>query len=294
MNIVITVDDNYLQHAAVMTASLNKTLTSQAHIYLVHGGINKTNLSKFFRHIDNCEKLFVTEIFINDDSLSDFPLSHHGVIASYYRLLLPDILDVDEIIYIDPDIIVCSDLNDAELQITDETFVLAVEAHQNDKERLGFTPDTPYFGSGFMVINLKKWKTEGIHKNAQQFVRDKPNSIRWWDQDALNAVLVNKWTPIHPKWNVYGGVLYGNNEMFLCYNQQQLDDAKKNPSIIHYTGSSKPWHYLNEHPYKQLYWDYLATTPWADYVQNDLTIINWVKKRIPQWLRTAIGKIIKS
>lgn len=46
-------------------------------------------------------------------------------------------------------------------------------------------------------------------------------------------------------------------ELIAVYGEAELDEAINNPCIIHYTGSSKPWDYLNLHPLKKVYFNYL-------------------------------------
>jgi lipopolysaccharide biosynthesis glycosyltransferase len=50
------------------------------------------------------------------------------------------------------------------------------------------------------------------------------------------------------------------------------------PLIIHFSGSSKPWHYLNEHPYKSEYWKYLQLTDYKNIKFEKITPKKILKK----------------
>jgi lipopolysaccharide biosynthesis glycosyltransferase len=60
-----------------------------------------------------------------------------------------------------------------------------------------------YFNSGVLLMDCKKWRQHDITPRALDFARQNPDLIRFWDQDALNAVLQGKWKALDGQWNVY-------------------------------------------------------------------------------------------
>jgi lipopolysaccharide biosynthesis glycosyltransferase len=50
-----------------------------------------------------------------------------------------------------------------------------------------------------------------------------------------------------------------------CFSEELLKEAVRRPSIIHFTGPSKPWQYDNIHPYKNEYYRYLSMKVWNSY-----------------------------
>ncbi|WP_377919039.1 glycosyltransferase [Bacillus songklensis] len=79
-----------------------------------------------------------------------------------------------------------------------------------------------------------------------QYTKDNPAKIDYMDQDALNAILHDKWLELDPKWN------YTTE----CMERLHID----NPAIIHFTSAKKPWN--SEHPFKQEYLKYLNSSLW--------------------------------
>ena len=59
---------------------------------------------------------------------------------------------------------------------------------------------------------------------------------------------------------------------------KNIEFAKNNPIILHFTGGPKPWSYLSFHPYKKEYYKYLNKTAWHDYEMPDRTIKNFIIK----------------
>lgn len=93
-------------------------------------------------------------------------------------------------------------------------------------------------------MNLTKWRDRGISSQVIEYLKRNPDKIYFPDQDALNAVLHDKWLRLDPKWNC-PALLY-NSTMF--------------PAIIHYTTPDKPW---NGNPQgKNRYMEYFYKTLW--------------------------------
>jgi lipopolysaccharide biosynthesis glycosyltransferase len=87
--------------------------------------------------------------------------------------------------------------------------------------------DAPYLQSGVMVFDWPATLEDRTLSRARQFLRDHPR--RCWeapDQDALNAALEDRWTPLDPRWNLH--------ETYLRFHGRHA------PFIEHYT-SNKPW-----------------------------------------------------
>ncbi|MFC3886623.1 glycosyltransferase family 8 protein [Bacillus songklensis] len=97
-----------------------------------------------------------------------------------------------------------------------------------------------------MLINLQKWRENDIPVQVIQYTKDNPAKIDYMDQDALNAILHDKWLELDPKWN------YTTE----CMERLHID----NPAIIHFTSAKKPWN--SEHPFKQEYLKYLNSSLW--------------------------------
>ncbi len=106
-----------------------------------------------------------------------------------------------------------------------------------------------------MLINLNKWRLDKVSGELMKIAMDYKNHLLWHDQDVLNIYFRN---------NV--GTLDSTYNKFIEHRIPKL------PLIIHYTGSSKPWQYFNNHPYKYLYWKYLKMTPFKNQKFESVTI----------------------
>jgi len=286
--VVLATDDGYSQHAGVMLCSLfeNNLSRNPFEVYLMDGGISDENKRRLHNVAERYNaRLELLEI--DREIYKDFKLSHHITQAAYYRISIPDILDssVRKAIYLDCDLIVRDDI--AKLWRLDLSgFLLgAIEDPGFSRfQALGIPNNARYFNSGVMLIDLAKWRSAKISSQVLDFIVQNPEKVVLWDQDALNAVLYDKWLPMHLKWNVQTDMYeLSHRERYVHY--EDFDEAIRSPSIVHYTASPKPWQYMNKHPLKKEYYKHLRKTEWRNFTPPDRNMINMVKKVLKSILR---------
>lgn len=276
--IVCAADNNYAMPLAVTVRSAIANFKSdrQLALFILDGGISKTNKRKIAKSLDS-KQVNITWIRLDDALFEDLALNRHVTIPTYYRLLLPQILppEFTKAIYLDSDMVVTGNL--AELWNIDigDNYLLAVqddvllnismcEALPN-YQKLGIAPDAKYFNAGLLVINVAKWRAENIGQKILDYIRDN-QQYRPNDQDGLNAILATKWGELHPKWNqmprVYDESFRKNN----LFPENVYQELLHHPCIIHFTNTPKPW-YAGlrsecQHPKKDLFFQYLDMTAW--------------------------------
>ena len=287
MDVVFATDRGYLQHLAVALASLLEN-NSGMNIYIINNdmsGADWKKLEKLF--IGKDSKLINSKI---DDSQIECLITHsHFTKAMYYRLFIPDIVKGDKALYLDTDIVVNQRIDDLYNTEISDTFIAAVvNPGINNQSDLGMEHSAKYFNSGVMLINLEYWRAYNVKEKVIEFVGRKPEVIQFPDQDGLNSVINGNWLELHPKYNLHTGLL--------CINyppDSPIKEAIDNPTIIHYTGSPKPWHFRSNHRYKRFYWKYLKMTPFKYFIPDDLNIINIVKRMVPisvkQYLKNKLN-----
>ncbi len=295
MNIAITLDKNYLQHAAVMLYSLIQHNPEQEMLVytICDDKIQDADWQKLSEIYKN-SKLTVQKVLINVAQFSHFKISDHASYANYYRIQMAQLLPahVQKVLYMDVDIVIKQSIK--ELYDTDVTgyYMAAIEDPDNPlKYTLGLKADEPYFNSGIMVINLERWRTTQLNLLLSDFLIKNEAIIQFWDQDAFNVVCKGQWKPLLPKFNVQTFMFFMKEDA-LTYTLKDVTEAVKNPVILHYTGRSKPWEYMTFHPRKNVYYEYLLQTPWKDFRPADKTIANALRKYklMPRFIEKIIQK----
>ncbi len=98
-----------------------------------------------------------------------------------------------------------------------------------------------YFNSGLLLIDVKKWLNLDVTTKVLRFIEENPDKLRFHDQDALNAVLHDRWTLC---------ILSGTPKVIFCQKRKNIqlfmeknnkEETRRRPSIIHFTGHVKPW-----------------------------------------------------
>ncbi len=103
-----------------------------------------------------------------------------------------------------------------------------------------------YFNTGVMLVDVARWIGEDIPSRAAQFLIEHPDEARWWDQDALNVVLDDRWQRLEPECNAppLRTFMPGLAESWRFEDVVPLErmlQAQDDAVILHYHGPFKPW-----------------------------------------------------
>jgi lipopolysaccharide biosynthesis glycosyltransferase len=128
-------------------------------------------------------------------------------------------------------------------------------------------PSDKYFCAGVMIINLQYWREHKVAEQAIDFLlKYSPYAA---DQDSLNYVIRGNYIELHPRWNVM------RQEIFSNYNTEILEEAYKNPAIIHI----KTWKYKNKYSHLYAYYRKFTLFPKFTYEGKTVPLIiqNYLK-----------------
>ncbi len=198
-------------------------------------------------------------------------------IASYARLFLASIIpkDYDRILYLDCDTIVCDKLADF-WSVDLEGYMVAGVRDTVDSfflKKIGMEPDEYYVNAGAILINLHSWREEGLEKKFRDFIQEHNGNVPHHDQGTINGVCRNKKRVITPRYNATANIYSFSAKTirriyFLdsFYTQAELEEAKKNPAIIHFTTGlvGRPWEENCTHPMQEEYLRIARESPWKE------------------------------
>jgi lipopolysaccharide biosynthesis glycosyltransferase len=201
-------------------------------------------------------------IFYNIDKsmVEDFviPANTHFSPAAYYRLFFPALVpaDIDKLLYIDTDTIVIGKLSQLyDINIGSYPLAAVLDDVIPSRPELGITEDGNCFNSGILLINLIEWRKQKISEKTIKFLNDFPHKIKWVDQDALNAVLINNWYEIDNRFNL---TFYNIPKRL---KKKEISGFLKDKVIIHYTTQHKPWQLGCANRLRFLYHHYFKLSP---------------------------------
>jgi lipopolysaccharide biosynthesis glycosyltransferase len=148
--------------------------------------------------------------------------------ASMYRYFMGNVCaEFDKAIYIDIDCIVARDIQPIlDFELVNAPIAAFQEMHLEHLDNPVFR-DCAYFNSGVMVVDLNRWRED---KTEEKLIEVSESFTAWTgsqDQDILNVVFRNNWTPLNINFNYLTNIYPGLHI--------------SNPIIVHFAGRSKPW-----------------------------------------------------
>jgi lipopolysaccharide biosynthesis glycosyltransferase len=292
-------DDSYLPHAATMICSLLEH-NSGCRIHLFCNSVTNGELAKLKSLVARYGSELVS-YQVASEEFKDLRVDKwkpHSSIANYFRVLAPQLLptNITKILYLDCDIIVRRSLKNLwNVDLCDHALA-AVECSFWDSTSDYFVPlpvGAKYFNSGVLLVNLDYWRENDVCERTLAFVRNNPEKVNLYDQDALNAVLANRWVTLPATWNEQARSTIGRPAL--------RDEHILDPAIVHFVSADKPWHWRCIHPLKAEYHKYRRRTPWRHNRIQDkprmtqrlgrqlLSLIRVILPRnLRQWLRSLV------
>ncbi|GHV55431.1 LPS 1,2-glucosyltransferase [Synergistales bacterium] len=265
IHVVLAVYDpkgTYSRHAGIVMTSIFERTKSPVCVHILHDEtLTEDNRARFRR----TARVFGQEVNFIDVSEAILKMGSDvdkfaGIFSrgAFFRLLIPDIMDIAKVIYLDCDIAVNLDI--AELWDTQiDDFCLAVildlpmidlnrKMHDRIRTwamRLG---DAKYFNSGVLLMNLDRirQKKYNLAEEARSFFERYHHCADCPDQDFLNSLFM-------------GETLYADGRFNRTVEYSAIES-----SILHFAGKPKPWIPHAWKPRDYFYWETLARSEWRD------------------------------
>jgi lipopolysaccharide biosynthesis glycosyltransferase len=138
-----------------------------------------------------------------------------------------------------------------------------------------------YCNSGVILIDLNKWKEQGITEKVKDCVHQNKGYVFFMEQSVFNIVLQGNIAYIPAIYNTSTIMqMFSPKELWRMrkpkyfYNDQEIEMAVQDPTIIHMTGLfyviNKPWNEVTNHPSRKLFWLYFELLDWKkEEIQDD-------------------------
>lgn len=303
INILYSSDNNYAQHLGVSIYTLldkNRQFDSIS-IYVVNNGIDDNNISRLHQLIGQFSNAHL--ILVPFDSWKEqlhLNMQWEISISSYARLFVASILPmhVQRVLYLDCDMLIYESLD---LLWKTELCGHILGAVQDSignktKSAIDLIPTTKYFNAGMLLIDLSAWRNANIERKALSYIESKQGNVTHHDQGVLNNLLYNDVLILPLQYNVMTIHFFFNRAKLLkfsgenadFYSEEEIENAKLNPVILHFTPSltPRPWIKGCHHPRCADYWAALNKTPWKMSTPRKCTnkwyvrVIEWLYRKI--------------
>lgn len=295
INVALITDKNYFIPAVVTIKSMLANTNRKINLKCILTEKVVNDLKKLGDELENEYQNCTIEFLYFDDSiLSHVQTKWHISRAAYVKIYLPSILSEWETgIFLDSDLLVKEDIGGLwdEFVADDSKAELAAvwnPGYNKDNKFMELGEDERTFNSGIMVMDLKSMRENGATKKLEKFIKEYNHLTMLNDQAAFNAVYKRQWLELPLKWNVQF-LFFSKRRKVIGIDKESLANLKKEPAIVHFTTSSKPWKFRSVHPFKKEYLTYYLDIENAVY-QGKISIIDIIKRGREIFLFT-IGKI---
>lgn len=267
IRVLFCCDPGYYQHLAVALWSLlAHNRRHDIEVHLITGLRDATAETRLRASLASFEPVRLEIHEFTWPEKHSWHTSEHITAETYTRLHCPQVLDgaIDKVLYLDADLLVVDDLGPLwATDVSDVALAAAPDPYGEDRDQaLGLPPGAIYFNAGVLLINLARWRAEGLTERLSAYIREQGPRLRQHDQDALNALLHDRIRVLDLRWNLQARALHPHRAA--AVHRPDLRRAARQPGIIHFASSRKPWIFSVAIPHRALYRRYLRRTAWRD------------------------------
>ena len=255
MNIVYCCDRRMLPALHVAVLSMLTALGASADpvsIFLFSADLDESDASLLRKTIAEAERDCSLQLHLIDGTrFAGFP-ALQASFATYFRLVVPEILAIERLLYIDVDTLCRTDITALyHLELDGHPIGLVPEApiHKSaDPEvarLLGSRAQGYYYNAGVMLVDAAAWRRGDLTERCLDFIQQHPP--RFYDQTALNYILHGDIQSLPARFNSRTNAR--ENWAFL------LPPISGEGNILHFVDFPKPWSAWGEfiHPLGKLW-----------------------------------------
>ena len=281
MNFLFSSDENYARHMGVAMVSImqHNRDVEKIRFFVINNHILSSTIEKLESLVQGYKNVGIYFIpFESYEQRLHLNLAWPISLSSYARLFVGEILpyEVQKVLYLDCDVVVRGSMSALWNTNLNGKCLGAIQdlVPSKTKASVGLSPEAPYFNAGVLLIDLLQWRQQGIGISCLEFIADRDGCVTHHDQGVLNGVLKDQWERLPLKYNVMtihymmkaAKMLSFYKDSSVFYSDEEIEDAKCNPIILHFTPSftTHPWEHNCRHPLRRIYSDTLEMTPWKN------------------------------
>ena len=283
MVVVYNSDERFAGVFATSVQSLfdSNRAADEITVYLIEDNITEESKEKFQQIAQKYHRQLILIPMPDLEKLAGVKIviPKYNRMATYGRLFIASCLpqNIDKVIYADCDTIFVDSIDGLwQTDISNYQIGLVNDGQSGGHRRiLGIPAEGIYYNSGIMLVNLKRWREEGLERTFVNYIKEQGGYVPIPDQGVLNAVCDGNILCLPLKYNAFS-ILYGlgyetamqvrRPQVF--YSKEETEAALANPAIVHFTTNIfmplRPWVKGCTHPYAAKYLEYRNMTPWKD------------------------------
>ncbi len=243
LNLLVTIDKNYLHPLCVMLRSYRQTHTDvRTDVYVAHSSLTEEDFA-FLKECVSGSKITLHSVRVTENRFQFIPVLERLGAESFYRILAFEYLpkEIKRCLYLDPDILIRRSLLPMyRTELTDKYFAAASHVYGLNNlfnhARLGILSHERYINSGVMLLNLEEIRKDFTAERIFACMKKRARILFMGDQDLCNVLFGKKMLLLDE-------LLYNLDERTYRHNRKKfgMTDVAEKTVIIHYNGKNKPW-----------------------------------------------------
>jgi lipopolysaccharide biosynthesis glycosyltransferase len=245
IRVAMACDERYLPGAIATLAGVRLALGPDVplEVDFLHDGLAEPLMKRVRRSLARLRGATTLRFHWIDSRFEGFPDFYFPSRMVYARLLLPELVDAEKILYVDSDLLVLKSPLPLFQNPPPRSGILA--ALETTRPRIADDPPAsnsglvvnaaaPYFNSGFLLLDLPKIRESGLFRQGAEILSRARESCKFWDQSALNYAANGRFDCLAQEWNT-------QTHRFR-FDPVASIEALANRSInAHFVTKAKPW-----------------------------------------------------
>lgn len=243
IHIAFSTDQHYLKPTCIAIESVLLARTGHEDYYHFHVLMPADKIDAAQDYFEKIRRKYsfctIQRIGIKDTFKNAALPIEHITEPTYYRLLLPELINEQKCVYLDSDIVVCRDISamyDIDIDNYDLGGVIAPSYVKNKDyaDKIGIPSTNGYVNAGVLLLNLEQMRKDKFTEEALKLINlSLPSS----DQDIINRVSYSKIKLLPLKYNMPPAI----KDFPDIVADEELEEAVNRPVILHYAYPEKPW-----------------------------------------------------
>lgn len=224
MNVVICFSPNWARHVLVQMYSLFKNNNRKINLYLVTDSIGpgfSEDVKGIAAAFGNSVKIIDLSAFLRKNMNSKKNVDSRFTKYTLFRLAIPNIIDVDRILYLDADTLVVGDISEFyDMDLGADLIAGCRDTGIAETHVERYAEGNPnYINAGVILFDLKRIVEEGLHSNWISLCNS--HHFPCHDQDIINKTLNGRVKLVSNNYNISASTSYDVDE----------------PKIYHFAGA---------------------------------------------------------
>lgn len=247
VDIALITDANYMDftRVAINSAKKTKCLESKYRFHVMTMEVSDSDKAALKElEGENVSVSVIDQKEVDLFYIRDTHVSKTSLLKYYIADALPEL---DKVLYIDSDVLVLHDLNKLYQTDIEGKYLAAVKDpswffENTHVVELNLDERGYYFNSGVMLMNLKKFRQDGLKEKLEDYTNN--NFRTYMDQDALNVVVGNDVVLLPFEDNAmnffFEHIDLATMGRFYGRNWQNYEQVFAPAVILHFASSKKP------------------------------------------------------